>query len=542
MKIALAQINPIVGDIEGNRDKIIGVIKSHVNSDLIIFPELSITGYPPLDLLEHKTFISRSMESLDIISSFCMDSAVIIGTPYCDENDILYNSAVFCADGKVKSVRHKTLLPNYDVFDEKRYFASNECFLPVEFKGRSIALTVCEDIWNSVDSDFTDGRKYGIDPVEEYVKNGADMIVNISASPFVSGKISARKKMISAVAEKFSTDIIYVNQFGGNDSLVFDGSSFAVDKNGSVRAFCGKFIENTVIYNTEDCSCNEYFFDDDELADIENALVCGLRDYAHKSGFKKAVLGLSGGIDSALTAVIAAKALGKENVAGITMPSIYSSEGSISDSRELADNLGIKFEIIPIKGLFDRYLEDLSEVFCGMDRDVAEENLQARIRGNLLMAYSNKFGSLLLSTGNKSELSMGYCTLYGDMNGGLAVISDLPKTLVYRLSEYINKKGVLIPVETITKPPSAELRENQKDQDSLPPYEILDAIIELYIERRLSAKEIMESGFDSETVDFVLRMIDRNEYKRRQAAPGLKITGKAFGTGRRFPIVQRYKQ
>lgn len=540
MKIALAQFNPIVGDISGNKNKIINLIEESgkQNADIIVFPELATIGYPPMDLLENKALIKQNIDSLIEIASKVSDTAVVIGAATTDESGNIFNSALFISHGKIIRTYNKTLLPNYDVFDEERYFTSGNSYLPVEFKGIKIGLTVCEDIWNCEDSEFTGGRKYDIDPVSIYAEKKIDLLINISASPFVTGKIQSRREMVSSIAKKYAIEIVYVNQVGGNDSLVFDGSSFGVNKKGQITS-TGKYFEEGITYHLFG-SENQIHFNDNLLEEIESALICGLRDYAHKSGFNKALLGLSGGIDSALTAVIAAKALGKENVTGITMPSVFSSQGSVDDSKKLADNLGINFEIIPIKRLHESYIEDLAHVFKNAKPDVTEENLQARIRGNLLMAYSNKFSALLLSTGNKSELSMGYCTLYGDMNGGLAVISDLPKTTVYELSKFINRNGEIIPSDTITKPPSAELRENQTDQDTLPPYDILDSIIECYIEKKMSSAEIIKKGFDKATVEFVLKAIDRNEYKRRQAAPGLKVTGKAFGIGRRYPIVQRY--
>ncbi|HOF34372.1 MAG TPA: NAD+ synthase [Spirochaetota bacterium] len=540
MKIALAQFNPIVGDISGNKNKIINLIEESgkQNADIIVFPELATIGYPPMDLLENKALIKQNIDSLIEIASKVSDTAVVIGAATTDESGNIFNSALFISHGKIIRTYNKTLLPNYDVFDEERYFTSGNSYLPVEFKGIKIGLTVCEDIWNCEDSEFTGGRKYDIDPVSIYAEKKIDLLINISASPFVTGKIQSRREMASSIAKKYAIEIVYVNQVGGNDSLVFDGSSFGVNKKGQITS-TGKYFEEGITYHLFG-SENQIHFNDNLLEEIESALICGLRDYAHKSGFNKALLGLSGGIDSALTAVIAAKALGKENVTGITMPSVFSSQGSVDDSKKLADNLGINFEIIPIKRLHESYIEDLAHVFKNAKPDVTEENLQARIRGNLLMAYSNKFSALLLSTGNKSELSMGYCTLYGDMNGGLAVISDLPKTTVYELSKFINRNGEIIPSDTITKPPSAELRENQTDQDTLPPYDILDSIIECYIEKKMSSAEIIQKGFDKATVEFVLKAIDRNEYKRRQAAPGLKVTGKAFGIGRRYPIVQRY--
>ncbi|HEY1405724.1 MAG TPA: NAD+ synthase, partial [Spirochaetota bacterium] len=535
MKIACAQINQTIADVSGNTRRIIDAI-SHARSegaDLVVFPELSTVGYPPMDLLEHTKLIKDNLRALEEIASASTGIGVICGyvdfAPDC--SPALYNSAAFMTEGKIISRHFKSLLPTYDVFDEHRYFSSATERSIVQFKGETIGITICEDIWNDPDAmtteGYIEGRTYPVDPIDECVQQGASIIINLSASPFVKGKNDVKRARVTSLAKKYHIPIVYVNQIGGNDSLLFDGGSFMVNREGKIVAMARLFEEDLLIGKSD--SMHEVVLHDEGIDTIENALVMGVKDYCRKCGFKGAVLGLSGGIDSALTAAIAVKALGKENVLGVTMPSVFSSKGSVDDSFELARNLGIRIETIPIRGLYDEYNKDLLSVFEGRDRDVTEENLQARIRGTILMALSNKFGHILLSTGNKSELAMGYCTLYGDMNGGLAVISDLPKVLVYALSRHINHEKEIIPQAVIEKAPSAELRENQKDQDSLPPYDILDGILELYIEKRFAKEEIIRAGYDAATVEFVLRTVDRNEYKRRQAAPGLKVTTKAFG-------------
>ncbi len=543
MRTALIQLNFVIGDIEYNVKKIKSAIdKYKAEADLLVFSELAVTGYPPMDLLENNKFVSDNVLAAQETASYAKDCSIIFGFIDRDEQGNLYNAASFASNGEIKFVQHKKLLPAYDVFDEHRYFLPAQKHSPVEFMGKKIGLTVCEDIWNysrKKSPVYTDFRKYDADPVSELIEAGAGLIINISASPFVSGKNSHKHDFISAIAGKYKVPVLYCNQVGGNDSLIFDGASCAYNGEGALVSLAPKFEEGVCIFSDE----NETVYHEisEELSDIEKALCLGLRDYVTKCGFTKTVLGLSGGIDSALTAALAVKALGPENVMGITMPSMYSSKGSVDDSRQLAKNLGIRIEEILIREIFNSFKQSLAPVFAGYDEDVTEENLQARIRGSLLMAASNKFGAMLLTTGNKSELAMGYCTLYGDMNGGLAVISDLSKTTVFRLARYMNRNGELIPENTITKPPSAELREGQKDEDSLPPYEILDGILAEYIENKKSAAEIIAGGYDSEIVNFVLRAVDRNEYKRRQAAPGLKVTSKAFGTGRRIPMAQKFR-
>jgi NAD+ synthase (glutamine-hydrolysing) len=551
MKIAIAQINPTIGDIKGNKEKILSYMREakKQGADLAVFPEMAVIGYPPMDLLLNNKLIRDNLDALNEIAGETLDIAVICGYVEYDKDNppMLYNAAAFMNNGKIVSKHYKTLLPTYDVFDEMRYFSPAKKQEPVKFKNKLIGITICEDIWND-DYDAGNspaigslviGRKYEVDPVEILADKKIDLMINISASPYVKGKNELKWNMISKIAAKHSLPIIYVNQVGGNDSLIFDGHSFFVNKKGKFNIIANGFKEDLVTFDIGD---NSKIIEPAEngIEDIRKALVLGIGDYFYKCGFKSAVLGLSGGIDSALTAVLAVQALGAGKVTGITMPSVYSSKGSIDDSRRLAQNLGLRFEEIAIKDIFDSYNTLLSGIFKGLPRDVTEENLQARIRSNILMAASNKFGSLLLTTGNKSELAMGYCTLYGDMAGGLAVISDLPKIMVYELAKHINKEKEIIPADTITKAPSAELRENQKDEDTLPPYEILDRILECYIEKQMSAVEIIAQGFDERTVKEVLATINRSEYKRRQAAPGLKVTSKAFGTGRRLPIAQRF--
>lgn len=549
MKIALAQINPIIADIEGNKNKIISFIKeAELNrADLVIFPELSTIGYPPMDLLESSKLVDDNLRSLELIKDFCdsIKCTVVLGFVDYDMDNppMLFNSAAVIQNGEIIFRQDKTLLPGYDVFDEFRYFSPSADSQVFDFMGRKIGITICEDIWAALNTDnsrFMEQRRYQADPVKLLIERGAEVIINISASPYIKGKRQVRMDMLSRLASENSVSVVYVNQAGGNDSLIFDGNSFCINRKGELYAHAKGFDEDLLFLELD--SGSPMKIDVYDIEDIRKGLVLGVKDYMYKSGFKKAVLGLSGGIDSALTAAIACDALGKDNVFGITMPSKYSSSGSVDDSCKLAENLGMEIETIAIKGLYDQFKTDLDVLFHGMKEDVTEENIQARIRGTLLMSVSNKTGAMLLTTGNKSECATGYCTMYGDMCGGLAVISDLPKTLVYELSEHINRKAGrdIIPREIIEKAPSAELRPDQKDQDSLPPYDILDGILELYIEQRMSAVEIEQRGYSRETVDFVLRLVNMNEYKRFQAAPGLKVTSKAFGIGRRIPLVKRF--
>lgn len=543
MKIALGQINPTVGDFAGNAAKMIRFAQDAKSrgAGLILFPELSVCGYPPRDLVERASFVSHNREAAEHIASETHGIAVICGmvTPaHADTGKSVLNSAVLLRDGEIQFVQSKMLLPTYDVFDEVRNFAPARSQSLFPFCGKQMALTICEDAWN--DKHFWDRRLYSFDPVEALVQAGGNFVLNISASPFWAGKRELRREMLATIARNDKVPVAFVNQVGGNDSLVFDGSSMVFDREGNVIAQGKSFEEDLILFDPDSLTGEIHEQIGGEEASIYSALVLGTRDYIRKCGFRQAIIGLSGGIDSALTAAIAAEAIGKENVIGVGMPGPYSSPGSIDDARALAANLGIRFEILPIGEIFDGYGKVLREVFAGQPEDATEENIQARIRGSLLMALSNKFRALVLSTGNKSELGVGYCTLYGDMAGGLAVISDVPKTMVYRLSRYVNSRRLIIPEATLEKPPSAELRPGQMDSDSLPPYEVLDAILEDYVEQSHSVEEIArDHGFAVELVRGVVRMIERNEYKRQQAAPGIKISSKAFGYGRRFPIAAK---
>lgn len=543
VKIALGQINPTVGDFSGNAAKIVDFSRRAQagGAGLVLFPELSVCGYPPRDLVERLPFVTRNRETVEKIAADTRGIAVICGlvTPaHSDTGKSVMNSAALLMDGKVAFIQSKMLLPTYDVFDEMRNFAPAKAQELFPLCGSRMALTICEDAWN--DKQFWSKRLYTVDPVDSLVKAGGDFVLNISASPFWIGKRNLRRDMLASIARQHKVPVVMVNQVGGNDSLVFDGSSLVLNPQGQVVAQARSFEEDLVFFDSQSLSGDMHDQVAGDEASVYAALVLGTRDYMHKCGFQKAIVGLSGGIDSALTAVLAADAVGHENVIGVGMPGPYSSQGSIDDARALAQNLGIRFELLSINPAYEAYRKTLEGVFEGQNEDVTEENIQSRARGTMLMALSNKFGAIVLSTGNKSELGVGYCTLYGDMVGGLAVISDVPKTLVYRLSEYINSKRAVIPRATIEKPPSAELRPNQKDSDSLPPYEILDAVLEDYVEDSHSAERIAaDRSFDLEIVRRVIRLVDRAEYKRQQAAPGLKISPKAFGYGRRFPIAAK---
>jgi len=522
MNIGIAQINPIVGNIEKNKEKILSYLDK---TDLVVFPELALTGYPPKDLLVKNKFIETNLKALNEIASHCKKYAII---GFVDKiEDKLYNAAALIHDGKIIHIEHKKSLPNYDVFDEKRYFTPGEKSNIVEIFGKKIGINICEDIW--------------IDKVcQDQCNQGAELIINISASPFNHGKYKLRETILSEKAKKHNVPVVYVNLVGGQDDLVFDGKSYVFSKEGKIVFQANSFEESFKIIN--DFEKEIEFNKDFEEEEIKKALVLGLKDYVHKNGFSKVVLGLSGGIDSALTCALAVEALGKENVIGISMPSKFSSSGSVDDSEKLANNLGIEFDVISIKNIFDSYIESLNKQFQNTQFNVAEENIQARIRGNLLMALSNKFGYLVLATGNKSETSVGYATLYGDMSGGLSVISDVFKTKVYAICKHINKEKEIIPNEIITKEPSAELREDQKDSDSLPEYNILDPILKSYIENDKGFDEIVYNGYDKEIVRKIINLVDRNEYKRQQAATGIRITHRAFGTGRRMPITNGWKE
>ncbi len=548
MKIGLLQINTTVGDLTGNAERIAQAVRAaqQRGAALCITPELALTGYPPRDLLLTPAFAHQAWVVLERLAQELRDAPpVLVGTSAPTNltgGKPLYNGAALLVRGAVGVVLPKKLLPTYDVFDEDRYFEPGACLASVEIEGLRLGVTICEDIWN--DKDFWKSRRYPTDPVEKLVEEGVDAILNLSASPFTLGKQAIRENMLGSLAGKYGLPVLYCNQTGGNDDLLFDGRSMAFTASGQLAARAAAFAEDVLVVDTVDLAEGSAVLpgavaDDDfsEPSEAWRALVLGVKDYARKCGFTKVLLGLSGGIDSALTAAIAATALGPANVLGVLMPSPYSSRGSVDDSLELATLLGIRNMTIPIADMMAAFDAALAPAFAGHGSDATEENIQSRIRGNLLMAMSNKFGSLLLTTGNKSELAVGYCTIYGDMSGGLAVISDVPKTMVYRLAEYANAiLNGAIPQAIIDKAPSAELRPEQTDQDSLPAYEILDAILHLRVERHKSIDEIIEAGFDAEVVRKVCRLVKFAEFKRRQAAPGLKITDRAFGTGWRMPV------
>lgn len=544
MKVALAQINTVVGDFENNVRKICSFIEraKRKHADLVVFPELAVTGYPPKDFLDIPAFVSHNLKALRDITQQVSGIAAIVG--FVDRNrqsygKLVHNAAAFIQDRQIVSVHHKSLLPTYDVFDESRYFESACSITPVQFNNYTLGISICEDIWN--DEEFWTRPLYETDPIEKLISKGANVIINISASPFTVEKHeSIRLRMLTHDAKKYKVPFIYVNQIGGNDELVFDGSSAVINAQGKRIAQAAAFGEDLIVVDIENTATQVVPQTFTPIETVQKALLLGLRDYVVKCGFEKVIIGLSGGIDSAVTAALAVEALGSENVMGIIMPSQFSSQGSVDDAVQLSKNLAIDYRIFPIKDLFDGYQTILREEFRGLPFDIAEENLQARIRGNIIMTLSNKYGYLVLSTGNKSEMAVGYCTLYGDMNGGLALISDVPKTMVYELAKYMNREKEIIPQETLSKPPSAELRPNQLDQDSLPPYNILDSILKAYIEEAKCIEEIVRMGFDETTVRDVIQKVNRNEYKRRQAAPGIKVTSKAFGSGRRMPIAHKF--
>jgi NAD+ synthase (glutamine-hydrolysing) len=543
MKIALAQLNPTVGDFPGNSAKILEFarIAQQRGADLVVFSELCLCGYLPLDLIERPEFLARNeRELLDLASKLTVSSIVgYAARAIGSTGKAAANAAALLANGRIEFVQHKMLLPTYDVFDESRYFQPATKQTVFSFSGQKLGITICEDIWN--DKTFWAKPLYERDPVAELVAQGAAVLINISASPYTIDKRFMRTDMLRSLAKAHGLPVIYVNQVGGNDSLVFDGNSIVVLPDGRVAAQASSFVEDLILFDTKTGSGELHAQPEEELELALQAIICGTRDYVCKSGFRKVVVGLSGGIDSSVVAAVAVAALGRENVLGVSMPGPYSSEGSRTDARKLAENLGIDFLTLPITEVFNSYRAALAGPFKGRPEDVTEENLQARVRGNFLMALSNKFGSMVLSTGNKSEMAVGYCTLYGDMAGGLAMLSDVPKTMVYALAELINAEREVIPQASIQKPPSAELRMNQVDQDSLPPYDVLDRILKSYIEDVKSPDEIAgHCGFDLELVRSIARKVDRNEYKRRQAPPGLKITSRAFGLGRPFPIVQKF--
>lgn len=545
MKIGVLQINPVVGDLNGNADKIRHAVReaARLGVDLCLTSEMALTGYPPRDLLLYEGFVDRAEILATELAHDLKDAPPFllgtVGKNTTDQGKPVFNCAYWCTHGSVRQVIRKTLLPTYDVFDEARYFEpapeGNPGENVLQFKDKSIAVTICEDAWN--DKDYWDTRAYSRDPLEEAAASGFDYILNLSASPLFLGKQSLREDMLGAVARKYNAPMVYANQTGGNDDLVFDGRSCAFGSNGKLIARAPGFEEAVLVVDTDGKGCSIAQDDFSRESETWRALVLGTRDYVHKSGFSKALVGLSGGIDSAVTAVVAAEALGTENVTCVLMPSPYSSQGSIDDSLELAKNLGIETLTLPIQPIMDSFESALAEPFKGLAPDTTEENIQSRIRGNLLMALSNKRRALLLTTGNKSELAVGYCTIYGDMSGGYAVISDVDKTGVFALARWYNDHiGPNIPEAIITKPPSAELRPDQKDQDSLPPYDVLDGILALHIEHHKSLEQIVATGYERSVVEQVLGLVRFAEFKRRQAAPGIKLTPRSFGTGWRMPL------
>jgi NAD+ synthetase len=543
MNIGIAQINSVIGDFPGNVKRILAAYRECLDAgaDLVVTPELSLVGYPPRDLVFKSQFVPKCLQALDYLAGEIREVPLLVG--YVDHHHPtrpgkpFRNAAAWLENGEIRHRIWKTLLPTYDVFDERRYFEPGEASEPILWNGHRIGVTICEDIWTE---DYLQRPFYDRDPVDELCAKGIDLLLNLSASPFHLGKPLLRRAMIGGIARKAKVPVVYCNAVGANDQLVFDGHSLVTDASGRVATQLAGFAEASAVVDPFSAVGKDAPPDSCDAQELYQALVLGVRDYVTKCGFSSVCLGLSGGIDSALTAAIAADALGPENVRGLTMPSPYSSRGSVDDSFALAGNLGIRCDEVPIKNAFEAVKATMQPVFEGKPEDVTEENMQARIRGLMLMALSNKENHLLLTTGNKSELAVGYCTIYGDMCGGLAVISDLPKCRVYEVSRWINREREIIPWNTIDKPPSAELRPDQKDQDTLPPYEILDGILELYVENQLSADEIISRGYEEATVRWVQRRVDLNEWKRHQAAPGLRVTSKAFGIGRRMPIVQRF--
>jgi len=548
MRITIAQLNPTVGDTKGNLTKIVNTLSQFSKqSDLIVFPELFLVGYPPRDLLEKNQFIEEAqmaVQELMHVSTQYAQTGILLGVPTPTGNKVgksLYNSALLVHNGKLLFKQNKSLLPTYDVFDETRYFEQAPDIQTISFNDKVLGISICEDAWNDPQL-WPKGRMYPFNPIEVLAKKDAGIFINIAASPFYLGKEEIRYRLIRNHAKKYGISFVYVNQVGGNDELIFDGRSLCVDSRGEPVKIFPSFKEHVETVNTNLPGKPSLYAPLEKIESLYEALILGIRDYMRKCGFSKAVIGLSGGIDSAVTCCLAREAIGKDNILGISMPSLYSSKKSTEYVIRLAVNLDIQFKVILINSIYNSYIRSLEEnLQIGEDIDVTLENLQARVRGNILMAFSNKFGYLVLSTGNKSEMAMGYCTLYGDMAGGLAVISDVPKTMVYELARYMNRKSELIPKEIIERKPSAELRPDQFDQDSLPPYDILDQILFYYIEEGYSMKEILDLNFDPEVVERVIWTVNKNEYKRRQAPPGLKVTTKAFGIGRRIPIAAKYE-
>lgn len=551
MKIALAQLNYHIGHFEKNESIIIEALEKAKNdaAELVVFSELSICGYPPHDLLERREFVQECIQSIERIASACQNIAAIVGGPAINPNDKgkrLHNAAYFLNQGKVEQIFYKTLLPTYDVFDEYRYFEPNSTFELLEFKGLKIALTICEDIWEKqpVLNPFAQSRLYAVSPMEKLIEKNPEIIINIASSPFSYVQEGTRKEVLRHNAEKYKLPVVYVNQVGANTELVFDGNSMVFDAKAELCLKCNRFEEDLRIIDTNELQAQENIKIEAEkdyhIPLINDALVLGIKDYFQKMGFKQATLGLSGGIDSAVVVVLAVEALGAENVRVVLMPSQFSSQHSVDDAVELAENLGIQYDIVAIKDIYEQFDQALKPIFKDLPFNVAEENIQARIRGTLMMGVSNKFGHILLNTTNKSEAAVGYGTLYGDMNGGISVLGDVYKTDVFKLARYMNRHGEVIPENTIVKPPSAELRPDQKDSDSLPDYDTLDGILYNYIELNRSPKEIESLGYDMATITKTVRLVNINEYKRFQQAPILRISSKAFGFGRRIPLVAKY--
>lgn len=549
MKIQVEQLNYTIGDLSGNRQKIISAIERGKSKqvDLVIFSELAICGYIPHDMLEQKDFIDMVYEQIDLIASHCYDIAIILGSPWINDSEKgkkLFNAALFIADGKVQNVFKKTLLPTYDIFDDYRYFEPNTEFNLLEYKGEKIAITICEDLWDKQEASYQFAKEtlYSVSPLRELSKLKPDYVINIAGSPFSYNQEDLRKQVLIQNAKQYNLPIIYVNQVGANTELIYDGGSRVINQNGEIVNQLAHFVEDSKIVDTKqiDTLPTLDLKPVEKIEMIHNALILGIRDFYQKMGFKTAIMGLSGGIDSALTAALVAEAIGGKNTYGILMPSKYSSEHSINDAERLAKNLGMHYETISIQQSFESINASMASYFAGKEEDVTEENIQARLRGLLLMAASNKNGHILVNTSNKSEAAVGYTTLYGDMNGGFSVLGDVYKSDVFALSRFINRNNEIIPENSITKPPSAELRPNQKDEDSLPPYEILDGILFSYIEKKLSVSEIIESGYTADTVRFVVNLVNRNEHKRFQAPPILRISSKAFGFGRRMPLIAKY--